>query len=1791
MGNFTVEQSPIDPDIAVVDYGNGTVVVVVPEDATGNVTITVDGKEYTADVVNGTAVIQLDDVTPGTHDVEVFYSGDDKYSNATKEATITAPKYDSPVSIEVSEIKSGENGTITVTLPENATGNVTVWVDGRNYTAEVHDGVAVVEVGNLTAGNKTFVVEYSGDDNYESAYVVGNFTVEQSPIAPDVSVVDYGNGTVVVVVPEDATGNVTITVDGKDYTADVVNGTAVVQLDDVTPGTHVAEVFYSGDDKYTNATVNVNVTAPKHDADITVDVGEIMSGEDGTITVTLPSDATGNVTVLVDGKEFSAEVHDGVAVVEVGNLTAGNKTVVVEYTGDDNYDSKIVVGNFTVEQSPIAPDVTVVDYGNGTVMVIVPEDAQGNVTVKVGDRQFNATVENGKAVVQLDGIAPGTHVAEVFYSGDDKYTNATVKANVTAPKYSTPVSVDVSEIKSGENGTITVILPENATGNVTVSVDGKEFSAEVHDGVAVVEVGNLTAGPKTFVVEYSGDDNYESTYVVGNFTVEQSPIDPDVTVVDYGNGTVVVVVPEDATGNVTITVDSKEYTAEVVNGTAVVQLDDIAPGEHEVEVVYSGDDKYANATKYVTITAPKYDAPVSINVSEIKSGENGTITVTLPENATGNVTVTVDGREYSAEVVNGTAIVNVGNLTAGNKTVVVEYSGDDNYDSKIVVGNFTVEQSPITPGIAVVDNGNGTIVVVVPEDATGNVTITVDGREYTAEVVNGTAVIQLDDAAPGTHDVEVVYSGDDKYTNATVNVNVTAPKYDSPITVDAGEIMSGENGTITVTLPEGATGNVTVSVDGREYTAEVVNGTAVVRVDNLTAGPKTVVVEYSGDDNFAPGYEVANFTVEQSPVTPDVTVVDSGNGTVVVVVPEDATGNVTVTVDGKEYTAAVENGKAIIQLDDAAPGEHDVEVVYSGDGKYANATVSDKITAPKYDSPISLDIGEIVSGEDGTITVTLPEGATGNVTVSVDGREYVAEVVNGTAVVKVDNLTAGPKTLVVEYSGDDNFAPSYEVANFTVDQSKVTPDSPVVVDQGNGTIVVVVPEDATGNVTVTVDGREYTAEVVNGTAVIQLDGVAPGEHDVQVAYSGDDKYTGANATARVTAPKLATPIEVTAQNIHVGDRAIITVTLPEGAAGEVSIEIDGVKYTSQVQDGRATFEIEGLIAGTKTIAAEYAGDDNYVANHTTGDITVSKSPSSVSAQITDIDVGENVTITVSVPEDATGQVLIDIDGVGYYVNVTGGTGSAQIPRMPDGIYNVNLTYTGDDKYLPSSNTASFNVSKVPSFVIPTAQDIFVGEVEEITLTVPADATGTVTVIIDGEAYDFSLNEGTLTKASGSGEVYSVAVSGGNGILTITGLPRGEYVVSVRYNGDAKYLPATNTTVFKVIKSNTTIAPIDLDNGTVIIELPENATGTVTINVDGDTYTAEVVNGTAVVDLSNLTPGKHFVEVVYSGDAEHDAQKINTTVSIPKYHTPIGVEIDDIEVGDTAVVTVSVPEDATGNVTIEVEGVTYTAEIRDGKAVFHVKGLPAGSKGVVVQYVGDEYYGENFTSSQFNVTKKDSSISASSKNIKVGNDEVITVTVPSDATGRILVKINGIGYYADIANGKAKVIVPQLPAGKYTATIYYDGDGKYKESEPVETTFTVSKSKAPISASTQDIVVGDDGTVTVNLPSDATGTVTITVNGKSYTARVRNGQAVFVVPGLTPGSHKITVAYSGDAKYDANVTKTGIEVHDNENPAPHDDVNEAGEKAGLEVHETGNPILIFLLVLLAVGTTQIKRFRK
>ena len=169
------------------------------------------------------------------------------------------------------------------------------------------------------------------------------------------------------------------------------------------------------------------------------------------------------------------------------------------------------------------------------------------------------------------------------------------------------------------------------------------------------------------------------------------------------------------------------------------------------------------------------------------------------------------------------------------------------------------------------------------------------------------------------------------------------------------------------------------------------------------------------------------------------------------------------------------------------------------------------------------------------------------------------------------------------------------------------------------------------------------------------------------------------------------------------------------------------------------------------------------------------------------------------------------------------------------------------------------------------------------------------------------------------------------------------------------------------------------------------------------------------------------------------------------------------------------------------------------------------------------------------------MNASAEDVPVGEDVVIDVDLPEDATGEVTVVIDGKPYSAPIVNGTAEIVVPDLPAGDYEVTVEYPGDDKYGPNED-NVTFSVSKLPTDMNVTIpEDPVPGKNTTVVVDLPDDATGNVTVTVDGKNYTVPVENGTANVTIPGLPEGEHNITIDYSGDDKYEPDTTNRTINI--------------------------------------------------
>ena len=214
------------------------------------------------------------------------------------------------------------------------------------------------------------------------------------------------------------------------------------------------------------------------------------------------------------------------------NLKANNYDIAVVYFGDDKYLSKEIITQSSVLKynSTTYLDIGVVNVGEDVILTITTlSDATGNVTLKINDKIDTFTLNNSKATYTIKNIKRGDYIISAIYNGDDKYLKSSDTKFIEVDNLNATLTVNIDDVVYGHDVIVQVVLSDDATGNITVSVDGISNTAIVKDGSATVKISNLEAGLKEARIFYTGDDTYFNKTVSQNFTINKAELIFDIT--------------------------------------------------------------------------------------------------------------------------------------------------------------------------------------------------------------------------------------------------------------------------------------------------------------------------------------------------------------------------------------------------------------------------------------------------------------------------------------------------------------------------------------------------------------------------------------------------------------------------------------------------------------------------------------------------------------------------------------------------------------------------------------------------------------------------------------------------------------------------------------------------------------------------------------------------------------------------------------------------------------------------------------------------------------------------------------------------------------------------------------------------------------------------------------------------------------------------------------------------------------------------------------------------------------
>ena len=1062
---------------------------------------------------------------------------------------------------------------------------------------------------------------------------------------------------------------------------------------------------------------------------------------------------------------------------------------------------------------------------------------------------------------------------------------------------------------------------------------------------------------------------------------------------------------------------------------------------------------------------------------------------------------------------------------------IFKYGGDNTGVSKEKPKMNVIAEDSIIFG------ENLTVKVELPKDANPSWVLMSVGEIYYYVKIDdeGVSLWNMTDLEAGIQYIKIGYRGNNKYEAVEVFHTVNVIKANPNLNVFIKDVNYGENLTIYATLKgvnnTNLTGNVIVTINNKNYSVVVINGKGNVSADKLPVGLYNFSATWAGNDNYNETDISGGFKVNKidPALVVDVKDIKVGeNATISVNLDSDATGNVTITLDNQNYTVAINEGQAIKVIGGLKVGDYNVAVKYGGDNNYnavnVNATFTVSIMVPTMD----VIVNNITFGQNLTVDVILPKEVSGNVTITIDNKDYISVVKNGKASQVISNLSSDNYTLLVKYGGNKEYASVNSTKNINV--AKASPKLEVAiknVDYGENLIIEVILNGAnndklTGMVDVTINNKNYTVGVVNGRGIAIGDKLPAGVYNFSATWSGNDNYNGTNTSGSFKVNKIAPRIDVLVNDIVFGQNAIVNIVLPEDVNDNVIFSVDDVEKTLVIVNGKANYAVKDLDSGNHMIMVKYEGSDKYTSVNATKNIKVAKANASLNVIVNDVDYGNvyviDTVLTGVNNAKLTENIFVTINNKNYTVEVVNGKGTLLGDKLGAGVYNFSAIWDGNDNYNLTADSGKFKINKINSTVSVGADDIRVGENVTVTVSLASDTTGNVIISVDNQ-------------------VYNVAIENGSVVKTISDFKAGIYDVFVKYIGDDNYNSAQNTTKFTVLK----ISDYNMDvavpeakegvNSTVVVDLPEDATGTVTVEIDGENYTANVTKGTAKVNIPGLGVGEYNITTIYSGNAKYVSmtKKGNITV-IP--NVDVNLYVDDVVMiyhdGTRLVAKLTDYQGkpiVNASVYFTINGKTYAKTTDDNGAASI--GLNLDSK----VYIATVSYNESEVYSKIskNVTVTINPTIISEDLVKMYQNDTRFYVKFTDSTGKALdnttvkFNINGVFYTKKIGKDGVADLGIMLRPGEYILTAYNSVTGEEKgfnitvkslivQSDLTKYYLNASKFQATIYDKNGSLAVGKN--------------VTFNINGVFYTKTTDSNGVVSLAINLRPGEYIITTMYEG-----------------------------------------------------------------
>ena len=588
----------------------------------------------------------------------------------------------------------------------------------------------------------------------------------------------------------------------------------------------------------------------------------------------------------------------------------------------------------------------------------------------------------------------------------------------------------------------------------------------------------------------------------------------------------------------------------------------------------------------------------------------------------------------------------------------------DMQNTTVTLNNITPKVQEFSEIIATVTDAKGKMAKI------GEVIFSINGTNYTAGVVDGVAKISVYFDEVGDYVISANYKNNGLYNGSFVQKTVSVTKTDVNLTADIGDIVYGENPIVNINLTSVAginvTGDVVLTISGKKYIVNVVNALAVFEIpEMLDAGEYHIDVSYLGSEKYNAADGATDFTVAKKEITMNVTIdKDYRDITVNVNLSEKLDGNLTVLVNNTPYTLSYTNGTGSLIFKNLTYGNYTINAVFTKDN-YQTVNVSENVEINSIKTVLEAE-NVVMYYKDGTRFAVVLRDIYGNplanmnVTISINGRDYVKQSdENGTASLGL-NLESKNYTVVTTFGGNSKYFGTR--SNNTVSILSTLLSKDIVKYYRNGTQFYATVLDFKGN------------PLANTTVMFNINGVF---------YN---KTTDENGTAKLNIWLRPGKYIITIFNLVTGEQAGNNVTVLSKIVENydlVKYYKNASKFSVKILDSQG-YPVEGTIVTFNINGVFYykETDSNGIAS-----LAINLRPGKyvITTMYGQYDVGNNVTV---LPTLQTSDLKMKyLDGSAFNARVVDGQGNPLANQIVK--FNVNGVFY--NKVTNDEGIASLNI--------------------------------------------------------------------------------------------------------------------------------------------------------------------------------------------------------------------------------------------------------------------------------------------------------------------------------------------------------------------------------------------------------------------------------------------------------------------------------------------------------------------